>query len=215
VTVVLLDLYQTLVEMDSPAVAAGRRRGAELAGADPDCLLQGWSGTIDARSLGRMGAPRDELRRLLAACGAAAGGARLDELIGVEAETWRSGVRLYEDVLPALDRLRRGGRRLSIVSNCSWQTRGVLEATGLDRAVDLAVLSYEVGLMKPDPAILRLALERLGAGPAEAVLVDDVTAHLDSAQALGMRTVLMDRGRSADRTAHPSAADLRAAEALL
>jgi putative hydrolase of the HAD superfamily len=212
---VLLDLYETLAVSDSDAIAAGRRRGAELAGVDPACLLNGWRDTIDQRSAGRMGSPRDEMRSLLGACDGRAGDELIDELVALEAANWRSGVRLYDDVLPMLAALRRDGCRVAVVSNCSWQTAGVMEAIGLDGEVDATVLSFDVGLLKPDPAILRIALERLGAEPARSALVDDVTEHLDAARALGMATVLMDRAGTASGSAHPVVRDLAAAVAAL
>jgi putative hydrolase of the HAD superfamily len=211
---VLLDLYDTLACIGSDAIGAARRRGAELAGVDPDCLLDRWRDTVDARSAGRMGSPAEEIRSLLEGCGGAADEDLVRELTALEGATWWSGVRLYEDVPAALRALRRQGIRLAIVSNCSWQTAGVLEATGLAGAVDAVVLSFQVGLLKPDPAILRVALERLDADPASSVLVDDLAANLDAARALGMATVLMDRaGRGTP--GHPAARDLTAAAAAL
>src|SRR5262249_20175713 len=139
----------------------------------------------------------------------------LDELVRLEADNWRAGVRLFADVRPALEALRRDGHRLAIVSNCSWQTAGGLEATGLADEVEVAVLSCDLGLMKPDPAILLLTLERLGTDPTRSALVDDVPAHLDSARELGMTTVLMDRRGTAGAPAHAAVRDLLAAAAAL
>jgi HAD superfamily hydrolase (TIGR01509 family) len=212
---VLLDLYDTLARLDRDAIDSGRRRGAELAGADSNCLIERWRTTVPARSVGGLGTPADELRFLLASCPGDGADQVLEEIVRLEAAIWESGVRLYDDVLPALDTLRGEGRRLAIVSNCSWQTAGVLEAIGLAGEVDVVVLSFEVGLMKPDPAILRLALERLGADPARAALVDDAPANLDAARALGMATVLMDRGGAAVAPAHPAVRDLAEAAAAL
>lgn len=208
---VLLDLYDTLARADSDAISAGRRRGAELAGADPRCLTERWASTVDARSMGRLGTPAEELRRLLDECDRRPDAGLVDELVALEGANWRSGVRLYDDVVPALDGLRRSGHRLAIVSNCSWQTAGVLEATGLADHVDEVVLSFEVGVLKPDPAILLLALERLGADAARAALVDDVPVNLDAARAMGMATVLMDRGGAARAPGHQAVHDLAAA----
>jgi putative hydrolase of the HAD superfamily len=212
---VLLDLYDTLAGMDRDTIAAARRRGAELAGADPHCVAERWRDSVDERSAGGLGSPRQEVRHVLGACDHRADEGVLDEIVRLEAAAWRSGVRLYDDVVPALAALRRAGSRLAIVSNCSWQTAGVLEATGLAGQVDALVLSWEVGLLKPDPAILRVALGRLGADPARSALVDDVTANLDAARTLGMATVLMDRGGAAQAPDHPAVRDLGAAAAAL
>ncbi len=56
-------------------------------------------------------------------------------------------------------------------------------------AFDEIIVSAEVGLMKPDPRIFHLALERLGAAPQEAVFIDDMPRNLTGAQAVGLHTV--------------------------
>ena len=58
------------------------------------------------------------------------------------------------------------------------------------------MISSEVGLRKPDPAIYELAAERLGLAAAACVFVDDLPGNLKPARALGMATVL-HRGNAA------------------
>ncbi len=52
------------------------------------------------------------------------------------------------------------------------------------------MISSEVGLRKPDPAVYALAAERLGLPPDACVFVDDLGGNLKPARALGMATVL-------------------------
>lgn len=52
------------------------------------------------------------------------------------------------------------------------------------------VLSYEVGCMKPDPAIYRVALEKAGVPARECVFLDDLPENIDGARRLGMNGVL-------------------------
>jgi putative hydrolase of the HAD superfamily len=212
---VLFDLYDTLARIEGDGIAAGRRRGAERAGVDPECLVRAWADTVDARSRGALGPPREELRRLLAACGGEVEGAALDDLVAGEAENWCRGVRLYGDTLDGLRALRERGCRLAIVSNCSWQTRAVVEASGLAACVDAAILSFEARAMKPEPAMLRLAPAALGVAPEGCVLVDDLAENLDAARALGMVTVLMDRRGGGVPSHHPAAGSLAEVAALL
>jgi putative hydrolase of the HAD superfamily len=54
------------------------------------------------------------------------------------------------------------------------------------------IISAEVGLAKPDPAIFRLALARLKVMAAAAIFVDDVPANLEAARAIGMRPILFN-----------------------
>jgi putative hydrolase of the HAD superfamily len=51
---------------------------------------------------------------------------------------------------------------------------------------DDIVDSHQVGLRKPNPAIYRLALERLDAGAATTAFLDDVEANVSAATAVGM-----------------------------
>ena len=74
----------------------------------------------------------------------------------------------------------------------------------LARSCIAVVISGEVGLRKPEPAIYRLALERLGVAAPEAVFVDDAEPNVLGARMLGMRGVL-----------HTDAASTRAALAAL
>jgi HAD superfamily hydrolase (TIGR01509 family) len=51
------------------------------------------------------------------------------------------------------------------------------------------VISGEVGLRKPDPAIYTLGAEAIGLPPQACVFVDDLGGNLKPARALGMATV--------------------------
>ena len=53
-----------------------------------------------------------------------------------------------------------------------------------------AILSHELGLRKPDPAIYRAALKLSGTKPEETVFVDDLKANVDAARKLGMNAIL-------------------------
>ena len=56
-------------------------------------------------------------------------------------------------------------------------------------AFDLIVVSAEEHLLKPDPAIYRLALNRLGVVATEAVFIDDMAANVEGAQQVGMQGI--------------------------
>ena len=94
-----------------------------------------------------------------------------------------------------LERLRAGGARLAVVSNWDVSLHDVLERTApARRCVDAVVISAELGVAKPDPAIFRAALERLGASAAEAIHVgDSVEADVAGARAAGLEAVLVAR----------------------
>jgi putative hydrolase of the HAD superfamily len=84
---------------------------------------------------------------------------------------------------------RREGVRTGLLSN-SWGDALTYDDALLEELFDAWVISSEVGLRKPDPAIYELAAERLGLEPAACVFVDDLPGNLKPARALGMATVL-------------------------
>ncbi len=51
-------------------------------------------------------------------------------------------------------------------------------------------MSGDEKLVKPDPAIYRLALDRFGVKAEQAVFVDDNAANVDSAAKLGIHAIL-------------------------
>ncbi|MFJ2399636.1 HAD-IA family hydrolase [Streptomyces sp. NPDC087843] len=98
--------------------------------------------------------------------------------------------RLYLDALDALDvlrGLRERGVRIAVVSNVGWDLRPVFDALGLTPYIDANISWYEVGVHKPDPRIFRLACDRLGVNPAEALMVGDERQKDGGAEAVGCR----------------------------
>jgi putative hydrolase of the HAD superfamily len=94
-----------------------------------------------------------------------------------------------EAMLEGVRAARRDGVRTGLLSN-SWGAATTYDPALLDELFDACVISSEVGLRKPDPAIYELAAERLGLPPGACVFVDDLPGNLKPARALGMATVL-------------------------
>ena len=186
----LVDLYDTIVWTDWPALSA--HMTGQL-GVDAPTLWRAFEATRQARGTGQHGSAGGDLAALLRACDVGVDDAGLARVTEQTLAFMQAHVRLYDDVLPVLRRLRAHGTRVAVVSNCDHATRPVVDALGLGREVDALVLSCEVGSLKPDPAIFRQALERLAASPADSVFVDDQPGYLDGAAALGLRTYRMVR----------------------
>jgi putative hydrolase of the HAD superfamily len=90
-----------------------------------------------------------------------------------------------------LERLK-GRWKLGIVSNFYGNLASVCEEAKLGHLLDAAVDSAAVGCCKPDPAIFRAALEKLGAEPSETVFIGDSRERdMAGARGLEMRHVLM------------------------
>jgi len=82
----------------------------------------------------------------------------------------------YPDTVPVLRALRAAGVRTALVSNIGFDLRPILAGIGLGDLLDAVVLSCEVGVCKPDPAIFRYACAAVGVAPAAAVMVGDTPA---------------------------------------
>jgi len=104
---------------------------------------------------------------------------------------------VYGDALPALDALLERGARLAVVSNWNARLPELLAELGFGRSFELVLASAAFGRSKPDPAIFREALRRLGARADEAVHVGDHPVNdVAAARRAGIRALLLDRSRS-------------------
>lgn len=59
-----------------------------------------------------------------------------------------------------------------------------------------AVISAEIGTLKPDPAIFRHAIEKFNLLPEETVFLDDVKANVDGASSIGMQARIFTTPKS-------------------
>jgi putative hydrolase of the HAD superfamily len=99
------------------------------------------------------------------------------------------GMEPDEAMLDGVRAARARGVRTGLLSN-SWGAATAYDPALLEELFDGWVISSDVGLRKPDPAIYELAAERLGLEPAACVFVDDLPGNLKPARAIGMVTVL-------------------------
>ena len=99
-----------------------------------------------------------------------------------------AGMAIEEEMVAAVRKVHSSGLKTALLSN-SWSLRHYPREQ-LDDIFDVVVISGEVGLRKPDAAIYRLTVERLGVPAAECVFVDDHPGHLKTALDEGMTTVL-------------------------
>jgi putative hydrolase of the HAD superfamily len=98
-----------------------------------------------------------------------------------------AGLAPDEGMIVAVRRARASGVATGLITN-SWGL-GIYERAPMD-LFDATVISGDVGLHKPQPEIYRLACERLGVEPADAVFVDDLRENVTGAEAVGMAGVL-------------------------
>jgi putative hydrolase of the HAD superfamily len=104
----------------------------------------------------------------------------------------------YPGAAELLAELRSRGVRLALVTNgTSDLQRRKLAVAGLDEYFDAVVASCDIGIGKPDPAIFAAALDALGVGASEAVMVgNDRERDIEGAAAAGIRAHWVQPGRT-------------------
>lgn len=98
----------------------------------------------------------------------------LEQLQSYYDEHYMTHAKAMDHAIDTLQACRNMGLRLGVITNGhSHLQHRKIDLLGLREYFDTIVISGEVGLSKPDPQIYRLALERLGVGPDQCVLVGD------------------------------------------
>lgn len=124
--------------------------------------------------------------------------ALLKELPGVEPAladalmaTYLDSYEPYTDVKDTFTALRGRGVRIGVVSNFGRDIRPAFARHGIEELVDGFTISYEVGRVKPDPEIWRVAMAALDADPAGTVMVGDHPAGDGGAVAAGIPALVL------------------------
>jgi HAD superfamily hydrolase (TIGR01509 family) len=181
VEAVLLDIDGTLLDSnDAHAQAwsdtlkeAGHEIGSEavrpLVGMGSDKLLPKLTG-IDAES--------EEGKRLIA---------RRTEVFEKE---YLPSIRPFPKSRDLLERMRSEGLRLVVATSASEEElRGLLRALGAEWLRDDATSSSDADRSKPDPDIVRAAVDTAGVGPASCVMLGDTPYDVEAATRSGVRVI--------------------------
>jgi putative hydrolase of the HAD superfamily len=154
------------------------------------------------RGLARLGRPDDELA---------------DRIADAFTEMRRQEYRLYPDAHATVDALREAGVKLALVTNGAGVTqREKIERFELAHRFDHIQIEGEFGQGKPEPAVYRHALERLGVAAGDAWMVgDNYEWEVVAPQKLGLSGIWYDplgAGIPAQATARPTRIIKRLAE---
>jgi 2-haloacid dehalogenase len=114
--------------------------------------------------------------------------ARLIEAFGARFDEMIPGA--IDDSVALLHELKHAGVPVYALTNWSSETFPAQRQRFPFLALfDGIVVSGDEGVIKPDPRIFRILLERYGIAAAEAVFIDDVAANAAAAAALGLHGI--------------------------
>lgn len=174
---VTVDAYGTLLELRDPVgslarVALGYPRDAieEAFRAEVDYYV---AHSIEARDEASLGQLRAECARVFNQ--KLGSSLTADEFMGALEFIWIDGA------VEAVNRLRSRGLSVAVVSNWDISLHERLASLGVP-----VVTSAEAGARKPEPAVFRLALERLAVVPERTLHVGDTDADEEGARAAGL-----------------------------
>lgn len=94
-----------------------------------------------------------------------------------------------EDLLKQIVEMSRE-YKIGLLSNYSNDLRPRIEKEwAIGSVFDEIIISCEVGMIKPDPAIFNLMLDRLDVKADESVFIDDRIKNIDGAKKIGLHTI--------------------------
>ena len=195
---VIFDLWGTLVD-DIVYPEANRLiyqqkmdELADLLGVDRAEFVKAWDASGAERTVGAYPSTEAALSHICKGLGADPG----EECIHTAAEmrcAYVSGaLSPRPGTVETISTLKASGYRVGLISNCSEEVSRLWDSTPFAPLVDTAVLSFNVGLAKPDPRIYDLATKRLGVAAEHGLFVGDGSGgELTGASKAGMTAVLI------------------------
>ena len=110
-----------------------------------------------------------------------------------------AGDRVDYDLVDQI-RALRGEYITGLLSNAWDDLRAVIvQEWAIDDAFDSMTISAEEGVAKPDARIYKIALERAGVAPQEAVFLDDMEQNIEAARRVGMHGIVFQSPEQATR----------------
>jgi HAD superfamily hydrolase (TIGR01549 family) len=134
------------------------------------------------------------IRDILNELGIGVDESRVKELGEILTEIIPEKIKAYPETFETLKSLK-GRFKLGLVSNSYYpKVFDLLDSKfDLRRIFDYIALSNKVNLLKPDPRIFTLTLEKLNVKPEEALMVgDSLKDDVEAAEKLGIKGVLFD-----------------------
>ena len=210
---VIFDLYGTLVDdlrhphRQEIKYQRWKSETAGILGVSMEDFTRTWSETVPLQSIGAIRGHLEPYKLISDRLGADVSDDQLERAVSSGLEYVRRALRPREGTLETLVRVRDEGIRTALISNCLGDTSELWSSTPFASLFDASILSFEVGMVKPDPGIYRLACERLGVRLEDCLFIGDGgSGELTGATNVGMEAVLI---RTPDDTENGEREDWR------
>ena len=126
------------------------------------------------------------------------------ELIQAYHDHWTDSIGDYiEGTVEIMKRLKKAGYQLYGLSNWSAETFPIArEQYDFFDLLDDIIISGEVGVVKPEPEIFEIALERAGRPASECLFIDDALENIEQARRMGFATIHFQSPEQLERELH-------------
>ncbi|MBQ8814045.1 MAG: HAD family phosphatase [Lachnospiraceae bacterium] len=122
----------------------------------------------------------------------------LESVIRTCLSSYSGMLRTYDYTISWIKELKQNGYNVYYLSNMpAVAVRDCADDLEFIRKTDGGILSYSERMVKPDPAIYYLLMERYGLRPEECVFLDDSEKNIKTACALGMQGILFQNKEQA------------------
>jgi putative hydrolase of the HAD superfamily len=153
---------------------------------------------LDRLELDRGTLPTDEYwGRILEAGGIVPNNGLIARIEREDALGW---TRINHAMVDWASELRSVGYRTAILSNMPVDKLAFMRKSGRFEWIadfDPAIFSCDCSMVKPEPTIYRLCLDRLGIGPAQCLFLDDSVVNVEGARACGINALHFRTAREA------------------
>lgn len=201
---VLIDLDDTLVDHQHAmrtALSGLHRDDARLRPLEFEFLLAEWQRLLETMhedvALGRIPVHESRViryRRFYQLAGCEVEHSEVEKIAERHVASYLASRRIVPGAVALIEHLAKRAQIAVITNNTVREQEEKLATFGFDPHIDALITSEECGVAKPDGAIFRCALERLGIDADEAVMVGDSWANdVIGATQLGIRAVWLNR----------------------
>ena len=189
---VIFDLFGTIVDGFAASAAGYQEQFATALGVPHDELSQHWRQLTDRRTLGDFQTVEESIEHICGLLDASITAKQMMEAVEIRLRLTRHALEPRADAIATFAKLKAGGFKIGLLSNCSIEIPIVWPETEFAGLFDSAVFSSRERIKKPARQIYQLACERLGAAPEDCLYVADGENHeLKAAAELGMSPVLI------------------------
>jgi len=107
------------------------------------------------------------------------------------------GDRLNRPLIQHIRQWQAAGYQVALLSNYSLELEALLNEHGVDGLFNPVVISAQEGVLKPGAHLFWIALNRLGASPADVLFVDDFAENVAGAANVGLHAIHFRANRQA------------------